>query len=113
MRIAIARDGQQVSEHFGHCQDFVIYELEDNKIINQYTLDNPDEHEPGYLPDFLQSHDVNLIITGGIGGRAKQLFNQKGIQTISGVTGSVSQILDDYLAGKLVGTDETCQGDQQ
>jgi predicted Fe-Mo cluster-binding NifX family protein len=59
-------------------------------------------HEPGKLPPFLASHGVNIIIAGGMGGRAVDLFHENGIEVILGVSGAVDKAAQDYLSGRIV-----------
>ena len=37
MKIAVACEGKQITEHFGHCQNFMIFEVENNKIVKNDT----------------------------------------------------------------------------
>jgi predicted Fe-Mo cluster-binding NifX family protein len=101
MKIAIARDGTKVSGHFGHCEAYALYSTTDSMISHIGELDSPG-HEPGKLPPFLASHGVEVIIAGGMGQRAVDLFHQNGIEVILGVSGSVDQAAQDYLSGVLV-----------
>ncbi len=66
----------KLSQHFGHSENFVIIETENNVITNEFAL-NPPEHVPGAYPSFLSSHGVNFIIAGGMGQRAIDIFYSK------------------------------------
>ena len=107
MRIAIAQDENQVSEHFGHCQGYAIFDVEDSIIYRRDDLPNPG-HEPGRLPVFLAEHGVNLIIAGGMGPRAVELFNANGIQVLLGISGNVDYTAQDYIAGRLSPGKSSC-----
>ena len=72
MKIAVAKSGKEVSEHFGHCDGFEIFNVEDGKVINNEFISNPG-HKPGFLPKFLSENGSNLIIAGGMGGSAQNL----------------------------------------
>lgn len=100
VKIAVASDGEGVSAHFGHCPEYAIYEVEDNKIIGKTIVPNPG-HEPGFLPLFLARLGVNCIIAGGMGMRAQQLFRERGIQPILGVEGHTDAVVQAYLDGCL------------
>ncbi len=69
MIIAIAKEGNSVSQHFGHCQGFELVTIEDGNVISKETVPNPG-HRPGYLPVFLAEKGVKVIIAGGMGGSA-------------------------------------------
>ena len=70
MRIAVATENAIVSAHFGHCEGFTIYEVENRKFKSSNFIANPG-HEPGFLPVFLKEKNVDLIIAGGMGERAQ------------------------------------------
>lgn len=108
MKIAIAKTGNEAAEHFGHCDSFMIYEVEDGNILKETSLANPG-HEPGVLPVFLKEQGVNVVIAGGMGSRAMQLFAANNIQTITGLSGTVKDVLTSYLNNTLVGTNESCK----
>jgi len=77
MRIAVPLAQGKLSLHFGHCDQFAIFDIDDNlkKIINRKD-ETPPAHEPGVLPRWLHENNVNVIIAGGMGQRAQQLFTQ-------------------------------------
>ncbi|AOT71646.1 NifB/NifX family molybdenum-iron cluster-binding protein [Geosporobacter ferrireducens] len=81
MRVAITRDGSMVSEHFGHCEAFEIFQLESGKIKNQFFIENPG-HRPGFLPVFLSEKDVNVVISGGMGATAQALFGENNMDVV-------------------------------
>ena len=100
MRFAVALDGSEVAQHFGHCEQFLIVTAEAGKVIAQETVANPG-HRPGVLPRFLKDQQVHCIIAGGMGTRAQQLFQQYDIETLTGVSGAAEQIVQDFLQEKL------------
>lgn len=102
-RIAIPVTEGRVSMHFGHCEEFAIFDVKKQRdeIISKQFFDAP-PHEPGFLPKWLSEKGVNLIITGGIGGRAQQLFAAHGIEVVSGASpdepgNTVQNYLNDTL----------------
>jgi predicted Fe-Mo cluster-binding NifX family protein len=108
MRIAISTDGGFVSAHFGRCPGFTLAEIEDNRVIKKELLENPG-HQPGFLPQFLNEKGVECIIAGGMGQRARMLFNQHNIQTIMGITGTIDTVLSQLCDGTLEGGESLCQ----
>lgn len=111
MRIAVASEGQMVTEHFGHCESFSIFEAENNQIISSKVIPNPG-HRPGYLPNFLNDLGVNVIISGGMGGSAIDIFNQNGIDVITGAAGNARTAVEQYLENKLKSTGSVCHEHQ-
>jgi Mrp family chromosome partitioning ATPase/predicted Fe-Mo cluster-binding NifX family protein len=110
MKIAIPVEAGCVSAHFGHCEEFAVYEVdEQNQTILGSTMHKPPAHEPGVLPAWLHELGANVIITGGMGQRAQQLFAQNGIKVVLGSpTGEAEQIAAAYLNGTLQPGDNIC-----
>lgn len=107
MIIAIASEGNMVAGHFGHCPNFNLVEVENNEIKNIKSIPNPG-HKPGFLPNFLNEQGANVIISGGMGGGAVQIFNEKSIEVIVGVQGNIEEVVSEYLKGNLVSTGSIC-----
>ena len=105
--IAVASEGSAVTGHFGHCENFNIYKAQDGVIKSSESIQNPG-HKPGFLPNFLYDRGVNVIISGGMGGGAVDIFNEKGIEVITGATGDAQKAARDYLAGRLRSTGSVC-----
>jgi len=108
MRIAVASDGKYVSGHFGHCEGFTLYEVEDGKILNNSFKQNPG-HKPGYLPVFLKELDVNVIIAGGMGEAAQDLFNEREIEVVVGAQGLSEDMVQKFINGELKSTGSVCK----
>jgi len=107
MRYVISTDGKAVSPHFGRCPQFTIVDIENNEVTHQETIANPG-HMPAYLPDYFQQQGAGCIVAGGMGQRARMLFDQKGIQTIMGVSGMVEDVIAAILKGTLSGSENPC-----
>ncbi|MEA5060451.1 MAG: iron-sulfur cluster carrier protein MrpORP [Candidatus Pelethousia sp.] len=111
MRIAVASEGKQVTEHFGHCVNFLIYEAENGKIIKEESIPNPG-HKPGFLPNFLADRGVNVIISGGMGGGAVDIFNERDVEVVVGAAGDAKTAVENYLKGELKTTGSICHEHQ-
>ena len=66
-------------------------------------------HQPGLAPKFLNERGVECIVAGGMGRRATELFNELGLQTILGVSGSINNIIEKLSRGELEGGESICQ----
>ncbi|HHV64951.1 MAG TPA: dinitrogenase iron-molybdenum cofactor [Peptococcaceae bacterium] len=111
MKIAVASDATNVSPHFGHCEGFTVFEVEGQKISQQVFLPNPG-HRPGFLPLFLKDQGVKVIIAGGMGAAAQELFKGNGIEVIIGASGSTQEVVTKYLEGVLESTGSVCHEHQ-
>jgi ATP-binding protein involved in chromosome partitioning len=110
MRIAIPVTDGKLSAHFGHCDQFAIFDIDDtiNKVINKKDA-SPPIHAPGVLPKWLNENNVSLIIAGGMGQRAQQLFAQNDIKVIVGASGgSPEELVSAYLENALETGDNIC-----
>lgn len=107
MKIAVASDKGMVSGHFGYCESFNVFETENNKIIKSESVPNPG-HKPGFLPNFLNDQGVKVIISGGMGASAVAIFNEKGIEVITGAEGNAEAAVNSYLQGSLKSTGSVC-----
>ena len=103
MKIAIPVTGNRLCPHFGHAEAFALVDIEENgSSIKDTRLLNPPDHQPGLLPVWLKEEGADLIIAGGMGIRARNIFVQNGIEVVIGARdGSFEEIVTDYLDGKL------------
>ena len=108
MKVAVSTENYQVASHFGRCPEFTIAEVKDEKIVDKEVIPNPG-HKPGFLPRFLSEKGVGCVIAGGMGERAKQIFDSNGIDTIVGVEGEVESVIKNYIGGNLSGSDSYCE----
>lgn len=108
MKIAVACQGEQVTEHFGHCENFMIFDVKNNEVITNQSIPNPG-HKPGFLPNFLNDLGVNVIISGGMGSGAVEIFNEKNIKVITGAFGVAKDVVIAFLNGTLISSGIICQ----
>jgi len=110
MRIAVPLAQGKLSLHFGHCEQFAIIDVDSgSKNILSQELVEPPPHEPGVLPKWLSGLHVELIIAGGMGRRAQQLFAQNNIDVVVGAPDNEAQeLVSQYLAGQLQSGENIC-----
>ena len=110
MKIAIPVADGQLCLHFGHCAHFALVEVDDaTKKITTNRLVEPPPHEPGVLPRWLPEQGVEVILAGGMGSRAQQLFAQHGIRTVVGCAPAApADLVAAFLAGDLVTGQNAC-----
>jgi predicted Fe-Mo cluster-binding NifX family protein len=101
MKIAVPTTFQEITAHFGHCEKFAIVEVESGEIISLKYV-SPPIHQPGAYPTFLLSQGVDVVLTGGLGQRAKKIFENNNIEVLTGIQeGDPQEVVVEYLAGKL------------
>lgn len=110
MKIAIPIVDGQLCLHFGHCAHFALVDVDETskKLVAQKLVEPP-PHEPGVLPKWLHDQGATVILAGGMGSRAQQLFAQNGIQVVVGCQpAKPGTLVDAFLAGELVTGDNAC-----
>lgn len=102
-KIAVPVTGGVLSSHFGHCEQFVLFDVEaDGKSIGRRQVLTPPPHEPGTFPRWLHEQGATVIIAGGMGSRAQSLFDQNGIRVVVGASNAEPDLLvRDFLDGRL------------
>ncbi|MCF8063326.1 MAG: NifB/NifX family molybdenum-iron cluster-binding protein [Deltaproteobacteria bacterium] len=108
MVFAVPVAGGKLCAHFGHCDQFALVETEDGKI-RETRMHTPPPHEPGVLPKWLSEMGAHVIIAGGMGARAQDLFQESGIKVIIGAPMDAPEALvNQHLSGALVTGDNIC-----
>jgi len=108
-KIAVPIDDSGILDsHFGHCKFFSILNEEGGKTISEEKI-VPPPHEPGLLPKWLSEMGVTDIIAGGMGQRAIQLFNEKGVNAFVGAPRlSAKELAEGHLNGSLMFSANYC-----
>ena len=107
MRIAVTYENGQVFQHFGHTEEFKIYEIEDGKVISTEIIgSNGGGHSA--LAALLDERKIDVLICGGIGGGAQAALAERGIELCAGADGNADQAVEAYLRGELVNTGANC-----
>jgi predicted Fe-Mo cluster-binding NifX family protein len=119
MRIAVSADSRQgldsvVSPHFGRCPHYVLVDVEGHDVTGIQEVDSPfyGHHQPGQVPGFIHSLGADVMLAGGMGGRAIMFFEQYGIEGVTGAYGTVRQSVERYLGGELKGA-APCEESQE
>lgn len=110
MRYAVPVTDEMIATHFGHCQQFAFFDVDEAKreIVGKEIIASPG-HEPGLLPTWLAEQGASVIIASGMGSRAQGLFRQSRIEVIIGVLeGDPERAVLDYIGGKLATGDNIC-----
>lgn len=84
MKIAIPCAEGVLCMHFGHCENFAFVEVDENKNITGVELVNPPQHAPGVYPQWVKEQGADMVIAGGMGGRAQAMFEQQGVRVFPG-----------------------------
>ena len=100
MRVAVTYENGEIFQHFGHTEQFKIYDIEDGKILSSEIVDAGGSGH-GALAGVLNAMKVDALICGGIGGGAQMALAEVGIKLYGGVSGSADAAAQALAEGKL------------
>jgi predicted Fe-Mo cluster-binding NifX family protein len=107
-RYAVPCAEGRLAQHFGHCGEFALVDVDDGQVIN-VDFETPPPHEPGVLPRWLAEQGAQVVIAGGMGMRAQQLFAQSDIEVVVGAESLPPEdVVKRYLDGTLSVGDNLC-----
>ncbi|HHN46462.1 MAG TPA: ATPase [Planctomycetes bacterium] len=108
MKVAIPVAQGNLCLHFGHCEEFAVFETDGNRVTGE-ERHTPPNHAPGVLPEWLKKLGVDVVIAGGMGMRAQQFFNRYGIEVLVGAEATAPrQAVEKYLQGTLQTGENIC-----
>ena len=109
MKIALPTRNNAVDGHFGHCEYYTIFEVENKKVIDTKLMASPEgcgcKSDIGPL---LNKMGVTLMLAGNMGEGALNVLHANGMEVVRGCTGDVNKVMDQYLAGTLVDSGQGC-----
>lgn len=107
-KVAVPLAGGRLTNHFGHCEQFAILNVQNGEIQDRKEH-TPPPHEPGLLPRWLGEMQVDLIIAGGMGARALQLFDEQNIRVVTGAPNlTPEELVQGYVSGTLATGANVC-----
>ena len=107
MRVAVTYDNGEVFQHFGHTENFKVYEVENNAIVSSEVISSNGQGQ-GALAGVLAMNQIDVLICGGIGKGAQMALSEAGIELCAGASGDVDKAVLSYLEGTLVNTGSNC-----
>ncbi|HVO12889.1 MAG TPA: NifB/NifX family molybdenum-iron cluster-binding protein [Vicinamibacteria bacterium] len=110
MRIAIPVAGGVLCPHFGHCEHFAVVDVDPQaRTVSSTRSLVPPPHEPGVLPRWLKEQGADVIIAGGMGMRAQNLFAENGVRVVTGAAAEAPEkLVAAFLAGSLATGPNAC-----
>ena len=107
MKIAVTYDNGTVFGHFGHTEQFKLYEVENGAVVRTEIIGSGGSGH-GALAGLLAARGVDVLICGGIGGGAQAALEEQGVTLCAGASGSADAAVEAYLRGELVNTGANC-----
>jgi len=110
MKIALPSYQNQIDEHFGHCEYFTVFTIDDQKnIFSEEKIASP--AGCGCKSDIariLSEKGVKLMLAGYMGQGAVNVLNSHGIDVLCGCSGNVREVAEKWLAGDMKDSGMTC-----
>ncbi len=111
MKIALPTKGTNVDDHFGHCEKYTLFTIDDNKKIT-LSQELPSPQGCGCksnIASILQEQGVSVLLAGNMGDGALRVLNMHGIEVFRGNSGDARQVAEAYLQGKVIDSGDGCQ----
>jgi len=110
MKIAVPTRNNNVDDHFGHCEFYTIYSIDDEKnVTNKEVMPSPQGCGcKSNIAGVLRQEGVSLMLAGNMGEGAFQMLNMHGIKVIRGCNGNTDTLLKEYLEDKVIDNGELC-----
>jgi predicted Fe-Mo cluster-binding NifX family protein len=110
MKIAVPTSDGALCAHFGQCTHFAVFEVAaDTETVTARTDLAAPEHQPGLFPAWLAEQGVTVVLAGGMGSKARELFAANDIAVVIGAaTDDPAALVERHLAGALVTSPNIC-----
>jgi predicted Fe-Mo cluster-binding NifX family protein len=110
MKLAVpTTHDNQVDSHFGHCEFFTVFTVEDGEINNSQVVDSPAGCGcKSNIAAVLREMGVEIMLAGNMGGGAVNVLNNHGIAVIRGCEGDAALLVKNFITGEVVDSGETC-----
>ncbi|MBQ7787900.1 MAG: NifB/NifX family molybdenum-iron cluster-binding protein [Alistipes sp.] len=111
MKIAVPTRNGKVDDHFGHCDHYTIYTVENKQIISREELPSPQGCgcKSGIAAD-LQQMGVEVMLAGSMGAGALNKLQACGIKVVRGCMGDIESVVNGYLLGFVLDSGIGCAG---
>ena len=108
-KVAVPTRENMVDDHFGHCDHYTIFTIENNKVVAREDYPSPQGCgcKSGIAP-VLRNMGIEVMLAGSMGDGARNVLAANGIQAIRGCSGCVDTLVEEYLAGKISDSGEGC-----
>ena len=110
MKIALPSCQNRVDEHFGHCEYFTVFTVnEKNEIVSEEKVSAPANCGcKSNIAQTLAQMGVKMMLAGNMGQGAVNVLGSSGIDVMRGCTGDVREVAEHWLAGALQDSGVAC-----
>ncbi len=110
MKLAVPTTQEnQVDAHFGHCEFFTVFAIEDGEIKNSQIVESSQGCGcKSNIASVLREMGVKVMLVGNMGGGAVNILNHHGIDVFRGCDGGADALIQEFVKGELVDSGESC-----
>lgn len=102
MKVAVPTRNENVDDHFGHCEYYTIFTIENKKVINEEVIQSPEGCGcKSNIAPILAGMGVKMMLAGNMGMGALNVLNMSGIEVIRGCSGNVKEVINEYMKGSV------------
>ena len=110
MKVAVPTRGNNVDDHFGHCEAYTIFSIEETqKVISSELLPSPQGCGcKSNIAAVLKQKGVSVLLAGNMGNGALNVLMNQGIEVFRGNTGDVNKLIVEFLKGNVGDSGDGC-----
>lgn len=109
MKIAVPTRNNFVDEHFGHCEYYTVYSIENGKVDSKQILESPVGCGcKSSIASVLREMNVTTMLAGNMGAGAQNVLGMQGIKVIRGCSGNIDEVVNQFLTGQLTDSGVSC-----
>lgn len=109
MKIALPTRGNTIDSHFGHCEFYTIFTVDNKEITNQETLPSPAGCGcKSNIASVLAEKGVSVMLAGNMGDGAVSVLKNAGIEVVRGCNGDVKEVALAWLSGSITDSGDSC-----
>jgi predicted Fe-Mo cluster-binding NifX family protein len=111
MKIAVSTRENKVDDHFGHCESYTIFEVNEmGVIVDTEILPSPNGCGcQSNIAAILHEKEVQVLLAGNMGNGAYGHLNNLEIRVYRGCSGDVRQLAEAYIQGNIIDSGSACQ----
>ena len=109
IKIAIPTQDDVVDDHFGHCDHYTVFTVDNKSIISSERLDSPQGCGcKSNIASVMQEMGITIMLAGNMGMGAFNKLSTHGINVVRGCHGNIEDVLKAYLEGSIADSAESC-----
>lgn len=109
MKIALPSRGDNIDSHFGHCEYYTVYTVNESEILSKEIVPSPAGCGcKSNIASILKEMGVTMMLAGNMGDGAVNVLKQSGIDVVRGCQGNVKEVALAWLSGSVTDSGDSC-----